>query len=104
VTSRGFRKAPVKKTRIRCSTIATTKTSAAQWWVWRTSRPALTSNEMSTTDLYASDIRWPRSGSYEPWEIVSFRLGSEKRVKESPGGARAANRERAVSPGKNDQG
>ncbi len=53
----------MKKTRRRWSTIATTKTSAAQWWVCRMSRPALTWNEMSTTDLYASDIFCPWSGS-----------------------------------------
>ncbi len=38
----------MKKIRIRCSTIAATNTSAAQWCVWRISRPALTSKERST--------------------------------------------------------
>ena len=50
MSSRGLRKAPVKKTRSRCSTIAARKTSAAQWCVWRISSPAFTENERSTTD------------------------------------------------------
>ena len=39
--SRGLRKAPVKKTRIRWTAMAATKTSAAQWCTWRMTSPAL---------------------------------------------------------------
>lgn len=48
--SRGLRKAPVKKTRNMCTTIATTNISAAQWWIWRMIRPPLMSNEMCTAE------------------------------------------------------
>jgi hypothetical protein len=41
-----LRKAPVKNTRSMWSTIATTKTSAAQWWACRTNSPAGTSKLM----------------------------------------------------------
>jgi hypothetical protein len=60
---RGRRKAPVKKLRHRCSTIAATNTSEAQWWVWRTSSPAGTSKEIRITELNASVTGWPRSGT-----------------------------------------
>ncbi len=48
--SRGRRNAPVKKTRSMWTTIAATKTRAAQWCVWRISSPAFTSSEMSTVE------------------------------------------------------
>lgn len=48
--SRGLRKAPVKKTRIMWTVMATVKKSAAQWWMWRISRPPRTSKEISTVD------------------------------------------------------
>ena len=48
--SRGRRNAPVKKIRIRCTTMAATNTSAAQWWVWRMTMPARTSKLILTTD------------------------------------------------------
>ncbi len=44
-------------------TIAATNTSAAQWWVCRISSPALTSNEMLRTELYAEVTVWPWSGA-----------------------------------------
>jgi hypothetical protein len=49
--------------RHRCSTIAATNTSEAQWWVWRTSSPAGTSKEIRITELNASVTGWPRSGA-----------------------------------------
>ncbi len=48
--SRGLRNAPVKKTRIMCTSIAATKTRAAQWWIWRISRPPRTSKLMSIVE------------------------------------------------------
>ena len=51
LTSRGLRNAPVKNTRIRCTTIATTNTSAAQWWVCRMTSPAGTSNAIPSVEL-----------------------------------------------------
>ncbi len=44
--SRGLRNAPVKKMRAMCVTIDAVKISAAQWWIWRMSRPPGTSNDM----------------------------------------------------------
>ena len=64
--SRGLRNAPVKKTRSRWTDTAATKNSAAQWWIWRMSRPPRTSKEMSSVEAYASDIFTPLSGTYEP--------------------------------------
>jgi hypothetical protein len=49
-SSRGRRKAPVKNTRHRCTTMAATKTSAAQWCTWRMTSPARTSKEMSSDE------------------------------------------------------
>ena len=51
LSSRGLRNAPVKKTRITCTTIAAMKTSAAQWCVWRMSSPAGTSNERRIVEM-----------------------------------------------------
>ena len=50
-SSRGLRKAPVRKMRPMCTTIDPVKMSAAQWCIWRTRRPPRTSNEMPTVDL-----------------------------------------------------
>ena len=44
--SRGRRKAPVKKMRMRWAMIAPTNSSAAQWWIWRMTSPARTSKLM----------------------------------------------------------
>lgn len=66
LSSRGLRNAPVKKTRIRWTTIAATKTSAAQWWVCRISSPARTSQLSRTVEAYAADVLLPSSGAYEP--------------------------------------
>ena len=63
LSSRGLRKAPVKKMRAMWTTMEPTKMSAAQWCIWRTSRPPRTPKEMFTVELYASDTRWPRSGA-----------------------------------------
>ncbi len=43
LTSRGLRYAPVKKIRSMCAKIAAMNRSAAQWWIWRISRPPRTS-------------------------------------------------------------
>ena len=64
--SRGRRKAPVKKMRSRCTTMAATKTSAAQWWIWRITSPARTSKLRRITESYAADTVWPRRGSQGP--------------------------------------
>jgi hypothetical protein len=42
------RKAPVKNTRHRWPTVDATNTSAAQWCIWRRTRPARTSKLMSS--------------------------------------------------------
>ena len=49
-SSRGLRKAPVKKMRAMCTMIEPVKMSAAQWCIWRTRRPPRTSKEMFTVD------------------------------------------------------
>ena len=61
--SRGRRNAPVKKIRHRCTTTAAANTSAVQWWIWRTTRPARTSKLSAIVDSYASDMCRPRSGA-----------------------------------------
>ena len=61
--SRGLRNAPVKKTRSMCRPMAATNSSAAQWWIWRMSRPPRMSNEMSSDEAYAADISMPLSGT-----------------------------------------
>jgi len=63
LASRGRRNAPVKKTRSMCTPMPATKTRAAQWWIWRTSRPPRRSNEMCSADSMAADIAMPRMGS-----------------------------------------
>ena len=63
LVSRGRRNAPVKKMRSRCTTIAATNSSAAQWWSWRMNRPPRTSNESRSAESYAADISTPRSGA-----------------------------------------
>ena len=50
LSSRGLRNAPVKKTRIMCTLIATMNSSAAQWWIWRMMRPPRMSKEMSSVE------------------------------------------------------
>ena len=70
-SSRGLRNAPVKNTRNRWTVIAARNSSAAQWCTCRISRPPRTSNEMSSVDEYASDIRMPSSGTYDPWYTTS---------------------------------
>jgi hypothetical protein len=60
--SRGLRKAPVKKIRSRCSVIAATKTSAAQWWVWRINRPPRTSKDRFIAEANAFETVAPSSG------------------------------------------
>ena len=64
--SRGLRNAPVKKMRSMCRPMAATKSSAAQWCIWRTKSPPRMSNEMSSVDAIATDISTPLSGTYEP--------------------------------------
>jgi hypothetical protein len=41
--SRGRRKAPVKNTRQACTASDARNSRAAQWWIWRITRPARTS-------------------------------------------------------------
>ncbi|CNL17469.1 Uncharacterised protein [Mycobacterium tuberculosis] len=62
-SSRGLRNAPVKNTRSMCTPMPAMKTSAAQWWIWRTSRPPRRSNEMWSVDSRADDIAMPRIGA-----------------------------------------
>ena len=50
LSSRGLRKAPVKKMRAMCTMIEPMKMSAAQWCIWRISRPPRTSKEMLTVE------------------------------------------------------
>ena len=52
----------MKKTRHMCTVMATMNISAAQWWIWRISRPPRTSKEMPRVEEYASDIVTPWSG------------------------------------------
>ena len=59
LTSRGLRNAPVKNTRSMCTKAAATNRSAAQWWIWRTSRPPRTSNEISSVEANASEMGMP---------------------------------------------
>jgi hypothetical protein len=60
LTSRGLRKAPVKNTRSMWTAIAATNRIAAQWWIWRTSRPPRTSKLIPMVEAKASDIGTPR--------------------------------------------
>ena len=62
LSSRGLRNAPVKKMRNMWTIIDARKNSAAQWWIWRISRPPRTSKLMSSVEAYASDIGMPTSG------------------------------------------
>ena len=50
LSSRGLRKAPVKKMRAMWTTIDPMKMSAAQWCIWRISRPPRTPKEMLTVE------------------------------------------------------
>ncbi len=50
LTSRGRRKAPVKKIRHRWTTMAARNTTAAQWWIWRMTSPERTLKLMSITE------------------------------------------------------
>ncbi|ONK14971.1 hypothetical protein STBA_57830 [Streptomyces sp. MP131-18] len=80
-SSRGLRKAPVKNTRIMWNMMPTMKISAAQWWICRTSRPPRTSKLMSSVEAYASVIRTPCIGTYDPSYSISPMLGTKKRVR-----------------------
>ncbi len=62
LSSRGLRNAPVKNTRDMCTIIAAMKINAAQWWIWRISRPPRMSKDSRTVEAYASDIVEPSSG------------------------------------------
>ena len=53
----------MKNTRSRCTIIEATKSIAAQWCIWRISRPPRTSKEMFSVEAKASDIWMPRSWS-----------------------------------------
>ncbi len=62
LSSRGLRKAPVKKMRSMWTPMPATKTSAAQWWICRTSRPPRMSNDSRRVESSAADISTPRIG------------------------------------------
>ena len=49
-SSRGRRKAPVKKMRARWAVMAAMNSRAAQWWIWRMTMPARTSKLMRMAD------------------------------------------------------
>ena len=63
LSSRGLRNAPVKNTRNMWISIAAMNSSAAQWWIWRMTRPPRTSKEMCSVEAYACDISTPCSGA-----------------------------------------
>ena len=104
MSSRGLRKAPVKKTRSRWRTIATTKTSAAQWWVWRISSPAFRSRlrvdhrAVGLAHVLAAQRRDSSRGR-RPASCSARRRRSGKR--RSRRGSR--NAYSAISPSRNDQ-
>ena len=50
LSSRGLRKAPVKNTRHMCTAMEPTKTSAAQWCIWRMTSPLRTAKERLTVE------------------------------------------------------
>jgi len=50
LSSRGLRKAPVKKMRAMWTTMAPMKMSAAQWCIWRMSSPARTAKDRLTDE------------------------------------------------------
>ncbi len=62
-SSRGRRKAPVKKTRQRWAMTEARNTRAAQWWIWRMTSPALTSKLSSSVERNAALISSPRRGA-----------------------------------------
>ena len=62
-SSRGLRKAPVKKTRSMWTVIAATNSMAAQWWIWRTSRPPRMSKLIESVEAKASDMGMLRISS-----------------------------------------
>ncbi len=66
LSSRGLRNAPVKNTRNMWISIAARNSSAAQWWIWRMTRPPRTSKVMFSVDSYALDIGMPCIGTYRP--------------------------------------
>ena len=61
--SRGRRNAPVKNTRARCTAMEARNSRAAQWWIWRMTRPARTSKLSSRADRNAAVISTPRRAS-----------------------------------------
>ena len=46
--------------------MAATKTSAAQWWIWRMTKPARTSKLRRITESKAADTDCPRNGAHGP--------------------------------------
>lgn len=59
---RGRRWPPVKNVDISCTTSDAGSSSAAQWWVCRSSSPAVTSKEIVIVESKASDTGAPTSG------------------------------------------
>ena len=64
--------------------IAARKTSAAQWWICRISRPPRTSKLMFSVDSYAWLIRTPSSLVYDPWYTTWVMLGWKNSVRKMP--------------------
>ena len=62
LSSRGLRNAPVKKMRSMWTTIDPTKMFAAQWCIWRMSRPPRTAKLKFSVEANASETGCPRSG------------------------------------------
>ena len=52
----------MKKIRQTWTTIAATNTTAVQWWIWRISSPARTSNDSRMTESKAAETSAPLSG------------------------------------------
>lgn len=84
LSSRGLRKAPVKNTRIMCVTIDAMKSSAAQWWIWRISRPPRTSKDSLSVEAKASDISWPLIEDNGPWYSTRPIEGTKNIVRKTP--------------------
>ena len=59
--SRGLRNAPVKKIRRLWASMAATNNIAAQWCIWRISRPPRMSKDSVMVESNASDMATPRS-------------------------------------------
>ena len=82
LSSRGLRNAPVKKMRSMCTPMPATKTSAAQWWICRTSRPPRMSNDSRSVESSAADISTPRIGQERAGVVRRHHRGLEEERQE----------------------